>query len=58
MDLVWFKDPFPYFHNYIETARAHSASGAHPDAFFSDDGQRSLRYGTYSISYDLNIDMN
>ncbi len=39
VDLVWFRDPFPYFHSFI---------AQHPNletlAFFSDDGQRSKRY--------------
>ena len=47
VDLVWFRDPFPFFHEYIRTAAAKSVSGAHPDAFFSDDGQRSLRYSPF-----------
>ena len=37
VDLVWFRDPFPYFHRYSEEHR--DALG-----FFSDDGQRSKRY--------------
>ena len=48
VDLVWFKDPFPYFKAYIAKAKAKSEmSGSHPEAFFSDDGQRSLRYSPY-----------
>ena len=36
-DLVWFKDPFPYFHRVLrEEGRLVT--------FFSDDGQRSMRY--------------
>ncbi len=47
-DLVWFRDPFPYFKKYREQAHERSvASGSFPDAFFSDDGQRSLRYSPF-----------
>ena len=58
--LVWFRDPFPYFKDYINRTSTSSSSlglnhGAvqargrrqHPDAFFSDDGQRSLRYSPF-----------
>lgn len=38
MDLVWFRDPFPYLHNYK------SSVGVEVDTFWSDDGQRGLRY--------------
>lgn len=38
LDLVWFKNPFEYFHEH------HNSSGGHVTAFLSDDGQRSLRY--------------
>lgn len=45
VDLVWFREPMGYFHEYI---RAHQAdmemSGVPTIAFFSDDGQRSRRY--------------
>jgi hypothetical protein len=44
-DLVWFKEPFEYFHRYINSTRTKSSlTGANPEAFFTDDGQRSLRY--------------
>lgn len=47
-DLVWFRDPFPYFKEYREKVKDRSAmSGSFPDAFFSDDGQRSLRYSPF-----------
>lgn len=47
-DLVWFRDPFPYFKEYREKAKNRSVmSGSFPDAFFSDDGQRSLRYSPF-----------
>jgi len=38
VDLVWFREPFSYFHS--EGAKGH-------DAFFSDDGQRGLRYSPF-----------
>jgi hypothetical protein len=55
VDLVWFRDPFPYFRDYIANATAEAnrirAAGGrdthpsqHPEGFFSDDGQRTLRY--------------
>lgn len=47
-DLVWFRDPFSYFHDYIaQTAERSKQTGSHPEAFFSDDGQRSMRYTPY-----------
>ena len=45
VDLVWFKEPFHYFRDYIKEHKESSAkTGANPEAFFSDDGQRSQRY--------------
>jgi hypothetical protein len=45
VDLVWFKDPFPYFHNYIHKRKKRSKLiGYEPEGFFSDDGQRTHRY--------------
>jgi hypothetical protein len=45
VDLVWFRDPMPYFHNYRARAQERSEqTGAFVEAFFSDDGQRSMRY--------------
>lgn len=45
VDLVWFHDPMPYFHKYLEDTRARSMqTGAFVEAYFSDDGQRSMRY--------------
>lgn len=38
VDLVWFREPMQYFHDYIR------ASGMQVEGFFSDDGQRSKRY--------------
>ena len=48
-DLVWFKDPFPYFHNYgkDEFGNVVIPGSDHIEAFFSDDGQRSLRYSPF-----------
>lgn len=47
-DLVWFRDPLGYFHEYIvQTAERSRQTGSHPEAFFSDDGQRSMRYTPY-----------
>jgi len=44
VDLVWFKDPFPFFKEILEKdAKAHPTV-APLDALLSDDGQRSLRY--------------
>ena len=48
VDLVWFRDPFPYFKMYRERAKLRSdMSGSYAEAFFSDDGQRSLRYSPF-----------
>lgn len=48
VDLVWFRDPFPYFHGMIHERQNRSmVSGSHLEAFYSDDGQRSLRYAPY-----------
>lgn len=45
IDLVWFKDPMPYFHEYIRKHKARSdMTGSYIEAFFTDDGQRSMRY--------------
>jgi hypothetical protein len=38
VDLVWFRDPMPYFHNYNKEVNPNTI------AFYSDDGQRSRRY--------------
>jgi len=42
VDLVWFKSPFSYFKDY----KSH-ITNAPIEAFFSDDGQRSLRYAPF-----------
>ena len=45
---MWFRDPFPYFKAYREKAKRQSdMSGSYAEAFFSDDGQRSLRYSPF-----------
>jgi len=38
VDLVWFKDPFPYLHAFV------SPIGLKVDSFWQDDGQRGIRY--------------
>jgi hypothetical protein len=38
LDLVWFRNPFEYFHAHRNSSRGDVT------AFLSDDGQRSLRY--------------
>jgi len=47
VDIVWFKDPFPYFKELIEESVELSAKGECIDGFFSDDGQRGLRYSPF-----------
>jgi hypothetical protein len=48
VDLVWFRNPFEYFKEYIATAKKRSImTGSHPEGFYSDDGQRSLRYSPF-----------
>ena len=47
VDLVWFKDPFPFFKDFPVHGRDGTPvlpPNKHIEAFFSDDGQRSLRY--------------
>ena len=50
VDIVWFRDPFPYFerlHNKYQSLNTKSNDPSFPrlpDAVLSDDGQRSLRY--------------
>jgi len=41
VDLVWFKDPFSYFASHTRVGKTET------DAFFSDDGQRGLRYAPF-----------
>eukprot|EP00606_Chrysophyceae_sp_TOSAG23-5_P000358 GSChrysophyteH2.ASY1.ANO1.956.1 assembled CDS len=43
VDLVWFKEPF----SFIYGPDRQTVHGAHTDGFFSDDGQRGLRYAPY-----------
>lgn len=48
VDIVWFRDPFPWFKDYTMNITARTAmTGASKTAFFSDDGQRALRYAPY-----------
>jgi len=55
VDLVWFRDPFEYFKRHTRPTKEHQPSAhvnssnhlgisPYPEAFFSDDGQRTLRY--------------
>jgi hypothetical protein len=41
VDLVWFKNPFEYFHSHQNATKDNSFEYT---AYLSDDGQRSLRY--------------
>ena len=48
VDLVWYKDPFPYFHKAMEeSVEKTKKTGSVIEGFFSDDGQRSLRYAPF-----------
>lgn len=45
VDLVWFKEPYEYFTQYIlHKHQRIMITGNSPLAFFSDDGQRTHRY--------------
>lgn len=45
IDLVWFKDPMPYFHKFrADNKNKSDVTGSYIEAFFTDDGQRSMRY--------------
>lgn len=47
-DLVWFRDPFQYIHEYRGNITERSKlTGSVKEAFFSDDGQRALRYAPF-----------
>ena len=49
-DLVWFREPFGYFTQYMNDTKSLIESGrseSYPDAFFSDDGARSARYAPF-----------
>ena len=48
-DLVWFRNPFPFFKEQMEKLNKNKNTSLHMDieAFFSDDGQRSKRYSPY-----------
>ncbi len=50
VDLVWFREPFGYFSQYMndtKTLLGNGHSDSYPDAFFSDDGARSARYAPF-----------
>ena len=48
VDLVWFKDPFPFFREEILKSKEKAKiTGSDVEGFFSDDGQRSLRYAPF-----------
>jgi hypothetical protein len=51
VDLVWFRDPFSEFKRienvYKSSFEQGSVNPQGPDGFFSDDGQRSLRYAPF-----------
>lgn len=52
VDLVWWRDPFPYFKQFSanetrQVEEGNSLKGKPVEAFFSDDGQRSKRYSPY-----------
>jgi len=48
VDLVWFRDPFPYFHKKLaedmSVVNTTDGRGSGIKAFFTDDGNRSKRY--------------
>jgi hypothetical protein len=62
VDLVWFREPYSYFHEHLSRSNYNTGSSggtsvgrswsqarkfsgdAPPDAYFSDDGQRGIRY--------------
>jgi hypothetical protein len=46
VDLVWFKNPFEYFHAHQNATKGGASGGGGDEytAYFSDDGQRSIRY--------------
>ena len=48
VDLVWFRDPFPYFHKKLaedmSVINTTDGRGSGIKAFFTDDGNRSKRY--------------
>lgn len=48
VDIIWFKDPFPYFHDSIRKFREAHPTKSPPEAFLSDDGQRTtVRYAPF-----------
>ena len=46
VDLVWFRDPFTYLKNLINSPELRT-NGRQIDAIFTDDGQRGLRYSPF-----------
>ena len=52
VDIIWNADPLPYFHG--EVVKKEESEGDHDedlyDAYFMDDGARSLRYAPYSAN--------
>jgi hypothetical protein len=48
LDIIWFKNPFPYFHNFIKDFKRDHPGQQPPEAFLSDDGQRTtVRYAPF-----------
>jgi hypothetical protein len=47
VDLVWFINPFPYFYNNNRNNIRNNNNNSSTDGFFSDDGQRGLRYAPF-----------
>jgi len=43
VDVVWYKDPLPFFHN-------NTSPISHFDIYFQDDGAHSLRYAPFSAN--------
>lgn len=41
VDIIWLKNPFPFFHRSLDILRSTSPMPPLPDAFLSDDGQRA-----------------
>lgn len=48
VDIIWFKDPFPYFQAAIRDFQLAHPGKTPPEAFLSDDGQRTtVRYSPF-----------
>jgi hypothetical protein len=55
IDLVWFKEPLPYFHAYLEKFSKRLTSQPQKiQAFFTDDGQRTKRYAPFYANSGFN----